>query len=498
MRFLTPALLLLAALLAGCAHPPRAESPAAVDRADANPAMVELAIVDTTVVDVRSGALLAHRDVSVDHGRIVAIEPAGAASARRTVDGAGRFLIPGLWDMHVHFGGGEALVDENRDLLPLYVAHGVTTVRDAAGDLSGHVLQWRDQIARGELQGPTLYTSGPKIEGKGSIWPGDLEVANQAELDAALDQLQALHVDFVKITDNALPTPLFEAALRGARRRGMVTSAHIPMSLSLDAVAADGLGSIEHMGYALKSGSPREDEISARSADGTLAYRDALTLAADTFDETRALAAYRRLAAHGTAITPTLYGSRVTAYLDQVDHRGDDFLAYIGPGLKATYNWRVERAARDDAAAIAARHRVYERSASLLPLLQRAGVTVLIGTDVGFLNSYNYPGIGLHDEMREYVRYGLTPLQTLQSATLRNAGFLGHGDESGEIAVGKVADLVLLDADPLQDIEATRRIQAVVLKGDYLDRAALDALLEQVRARTAQREATYRAQPPAP
>ncbi|HEY1139531.1 MAG TPA: amidohydrolase family protein [Lysobacter sp.] len=473
-RFALPFSLLL---LASCAH------------REAVP--VDLLIDNATVIDLHDGRLLEHRHIAVGDHRIVAVaddDEARRFKATRNIDASGKFAIPGLWDMHVHFGGGEALIDENRDLLPLYVAHGVTTVRDAAGDLSAQVLQWREQVRKGELQGPTIYTSGPKIEGKGSIWPGDLEVANETELRAAFDQLEAMHVDFIKITESALSPQLFKAALAEAERRGLKTSAHVPMSLMLDDVSAAGLDSIEHMGYALKAGSTREREIADASATGKLGYRDALMQAADSFDRDTALAAYRKLAARGTAITPTLYGSRVTAYLDQDDHHGDDYLHYIGPGLKATYVWRVERAAKDDASAIAARHRVYEKSAALLPLLQEAGVTILAGTDAGFLNSFDYPGIGLHDELGEYVRYGLTPLQALQSATLRNAAFLGHEGDSGDIAAGKVADIVLLDRNPLQDIGATRAIHAVVLKGDYLDRAALDALLADVRARVQARE----------
>ena len=117
--------------------------------------------------------------------------------------------MPGLWDNHVHFGGGEALIDENRNLLPLYLAHGITTVRDAAGDLSPSVLEWRGQVADGTLLGPTIYTSGPKLEGIDSIWPGDLEVGSEADVRAALDQLQAMRVDFVKITENTLSRALY-------------------------------------------------------------------------------------------------------------------------------------------------------------------------------------------------------------------------------------------------------------------------------------------------
>lgn len=469
---------LSALLSAACAH--------AADRS------VDLLIDNATVVDLHDGSLHANRHIAVDDGRIVAIaddrEARGFKPARR-VDAAGKFAIPGLWDMHVHFGGGEALADENRDLLPLYVAHGVTTVRDAAGDLSEHVLQWRDQVRKGELQSPTIYTSGPKIEGKGSIWPGDQEVADETELRAAFDRLQAMRVDFVKITESALSPQLFMAALAEAKRRGMKTSAHVPLGLVLDDVAAAGLGSIEHMGYVLRAGSPREREIDEAFLAGKIKAGEANAQLGDSYDRDTALAAYRKLAARGLAITPTLHGSRVIDYLDQDDHKNDDYLHYIGPGLKATYTWRVERASKADAAAIAKRHAHYELEASQLPLLQQAGMTILAGTDAGFLNSYNYPGIGLHDELREYVRYGLTPLQALQSATLRNAAFLGHDKDSGDLAEGKVADIVLLERNPLQDIDATRAIDAVVLKGDYLDRKALDALLAGARARVAEREA---------
>lgn len=445
---------------------------------------VDLLLRDVTVVDVTDGRLLPDRDVAVRDGRIVAIvadATPGAFKPRETVDGRGKYLIPGLWDMHVHFGGGEALIAENRNLLPLYVAHGITAVRDAAGDLSPSVLQWRDEVAANKLMGPRIFTSGPKLEGIGSIWPGDQEVGSPAEIDAALDKLQTWRVDFVKVTDDKLTPELFLQALGKAKARGLKTSAHIPLAIPVLDASAAGLGSIEHIEYAYKAGSPKERELSQQYAAGTLTRAQVWAEVAAGFDPARATAAYRQLAANGTAITPTLNGSRVVAYLDQDNHQRDDYLKYIGPGLQATYTWRVERAAKDDAAAIQRRHARFERNAAILPLLQQAGVTILAGTDVGFLNSYNYPGIGLHDELALFVRYGLTPLQTLQAATINGANFLGHADTHGSIAVGKAADLVLLDANPLQDIAATRRIRAVVLGGELHDRAELDAMLDGVR-----------------
>ncbi|RPH48575.1 MAG: amidohydrolase, partial [Lysobacterales bacterium] len=169
----------------------------------------------------------------------------------------------------------------------------------------------------------------------------------------------------------------------------------------------------------------------------------------------------------------------------------DAYLKYIGPGLQATYTWRVERAAKDDAAAIRRRHERYEKIAAILPLLQQAGVRILAGTDAGFLNSYNYPGVGLHQELSLFVRAGLTPLQALQAATINGAEFMGRVATHGSVAAGKAADLVLLDANPLDNIEATQRIDAVVLRGDFYSRAELDAMLDDVEARVARQRAAH-------
>ncbi|MFN8572679.1 MAG: amidohydrolase family protein [Gemmatimonadaceae bacterium] len=457
-----PMMLLALLLLAPCQAAPQSTSTTAV----------AVLITHTTIIDVRSGARLRDRTIAIAGDSIVAITGSAEArqfSADRVVDGTGTFAIPGLWDMHVHFGGGDSLIHENRNLLPLYVAHGVTAVRDAAGDLASTVLAWRDSIARGEMSGPQIFTSGPKLEGLNSIWPGDLEVDSRQEVDAALDRLVAMHVDFVKLTDNTLKPDLFRYALGEIRRRGLKSSAHIPAAVPVREAILLGLGSIEHLSYAIRAGAERPG--GATPADPMAA-----------FDQREAVAVYRLMAQHGTAITPTLNISRTLAWLDSEDHRSDSYLQYIGPGLQQTYAWRVQRAASADSAAIARRHANYTFTAAKLPLLQQAGVLILAGTDAGFLNSYDYPGVGLHDEMALMVRAGLTPLQALQAATVNGARFLGREGRHGTLETGHVADVVLLDADPTQQIEATRRIRGVVLRGEYLDRGALDDLLEDTAA----------------
>ncbi|MGE8220910.1 MAG: amidohydrolase family protein [Stenotrophomonas acidaminiphila] len=459
-------------------------SPALAARLDA-----DVLIRHATVVDVEHARTLPGQAVAIRGGDIVAVGAdatlAGQWRARRTLDARDRYLIPGLWDMHVHFGGGPALVEENKALLPLYVAHGITSVRDASGDLPGQVLAWRAQIADGQLFGPQLFTSGAKIEGIAPVWKGTLEAGDEAGVDAALDREQRDRVDFVKITDSTLKPELFLYAVSEASKRGLRTSGHIPMALTVGQAIDAGLSSIEHLDYAFQAGVPDEARIAADFAAGRIDRAEASRRLHEGFDRATALAAYRRFAERGVAVTPTLDGSRILSFLDSEAHADDPYLAYIGPGLRKTYAWRVERAASATPEQVQARHARHARVAAVLPLLQEAGVRIMAGTDAGFLNSYNYPGIGLHNELALYVRHGLTPAQALATATRNGPAWFGRLDRYGAIAAGKAADLVLLERNPLQDITATSSIDTVVLRGTVYDRAALDAMLAGIRAQVA-------------
>ncbi len=442
-----------------------------------------------TIVDVEHGRTLPGQAVAIRGQDIVAVGEDGALAsqwrAARTIDAKNRYLIPGLWDMHVHFGGGPALVEENKALLPLYVAHGITTVRDASGDLPEQVLSWRGQIAGGQLFGPQLFTSGAKIEGIAPVWKGTIEVGDRAGVDAALDREQRDKVDFVKITDSTLTPELFLYAVSEANKRGLRTSGHIPMALTVGQAVDAGISSIEHLDYAFQAGIPDEAKIATDFAAGRIDRAEASRRLHEGFDRDTAMAAYRRFAERGVAVTPTLDGGRIISFLDTEPHDDDPYLAYIGPGLRKTYAWRVERAARATPEQIQARHERYAQVAAVLPMLQEAGVRIMAGTDAGFLNSYNYPGIGLHNELALYVREGLTPAQALVAATRNGPAWFGRLDRYGAVEAGKAADLVLLERNPLQDIGATRAIATVVMRGKVYDRAALDAMLAETRAKVA-------------
>ena len=442
-----------------------------------------------TIIDVMHGKLIPNKTIVINGKKIIAVindQQAASYISENNIDAKGKFLLPGLWDMHMHFGGGDTLIEENKNLLMLYLANGITSVRDCAADISPAVLQWRKEINEGSLKGPTIYTAGPKLEGYKSIWVGDIEVNNSTELNKAIDSLQKIKVDFVKITDNTMKAALYLEALAETRKRGFQITGHIPAALTLTQVSDAGLSAIEHIGYLLRAGNSNEAGYSAKITSGQLTVKDYNKLLLQQFDTIAAMKVYRQLAKNGTAVVPTLSISYTVAYLDKDDHKNDEYLQYIGKGLRNTYNWRVERAAKDSADAIQFRHELFERSAGLLPLLQKAGVKIIAGTDAGYLNSFDYPGLSLHKELALMVQYGLSPLQALQASIINGPAFFKREKDYGTIAAGKIADLLLLDENPLLNINATEKIAAVIVKGEVYNRSRLDELLQEVKRRAAE------------
>lgn len=450
----------------------------------------DLILQDISIVDVLHNRIQEHQTVVIRQGRIVEVGKNNLAAkyqSNHLLRSTGKFIMPSLWDMHVHFGG-DTLQEENKWLLPLYLANGVTAVRDCAGDISPAVLEWKKAIAENKLDGPTIFTSGPKLEGPKSIWPGDLEIANETEMNQALDSLQRLKVDFIKITDNALDPALFMASIKASRKRGWKVSGHAPVQYTLNELSDAGLSTVEHLGYLIRAASKDEERITALRRENKINAKEANLQLMQTIDSATAIRKFKLLAANGTAVVPTMHGSYITAYLDQENHKQDNYLQYLGPALKRTYAWRVDRASKDDAVAIVARHQGFEAAANLIPWLYLAGVPFLAGTDAGYLNSFNYPGIGLHEELAMMVHYGLPIHEALKASVINGPAFFNQSKEYGSVEKNKVADLLILDANPLKDIRNTQKIYALIRKGVYMNRAALDNLFASVAQKVATKE----------
>ncbi|MDX5338753.1 MAG: amidohydrolase family protein [Cyclobacteriaceae bacterium] len=435
------------------------------------------------VVKVESGEILPNSAILIEKGLIRAIGPkaelAKLSQNKLEVDGQGKYLIPGLWDMHVHLEGAD-LVEDNEALLPVFLAYGITTVRDCASDLGLQVLKWREEINQGTRLGPTIYTAGRKLEGKNSLWKGDLEISNEEELHAMLDTLERDRVDFVKITENTLNGELFLKSVQAAHDRGFRVSGHVPMNLTISELLDAGYTSVEHASYLLRLGG-EEDRIMKELRAGKISNQEADQQLNATFDQTRAIEKYRNLGSRGLFVCPTLIGSQQLAYLQETDHSQDEFLDYLSERFVRNYQWRIDRMANETPAQLQQRKDRLELLKQQLPLMQEAGIRLMAGSDAAALNTYVYPAESLLQELEIFQEAGLSPLQILQSTTLAGAEYFGVTDQQGSISPGKKADLVLLEENPLERIQALRAVNSVLVRGRFYDRSQLDLMLENAR-----------------
>jgi imidazolonepropionase-like amidohydrolase len=441
-------------------------------------------IYNGSIIDVNDGSLLEQSAILIDSGKIKAIGDytnlKTLVDTERQFDASEKYIIPGLWDMHVHIEGAD-LVEDNLALLPVFLAYGVTTVRDMASDLGEQVLIWRDSIDQNKLVGPQIFTAGRKLEGVNSIWKGDLEITNEDELAQMLDLLETYNVDLVKITENKLSGPLFLKSVQEAKKRGFMVSGHIPLDLTIVEVVEAGFSSIEHASYLLRLGSDEKATV-AKVISGELSNSQANENYITHFNQDTANLAYQRLSKTNVAITPTLIGGKQLAYLDEDNHNNDAFLQYLTNRFTANYQWRIDRMANDTPDQKQARKDRQELIAMQLPYLQAAGISILAGSDAAALNTYVYPALSLHQELELFQEAGLTPLQILQSATINGAKLMGKLNTMATVEANKQADLVILNSNPLLDIKATQDIYAVINDGKYFARADLDSILIKAKA----------------
>ena len=441
-------------------------------------------IYNAQIVDVFSGKIRKEKAVLISDGKIKAIGEYQTlrknVPTNHIVNAGNKFLIPGLWDMHIHLEG-ENLVEDNKVLLPLFLAYGITTVRDCASDLGEQVLEWRNEVASGNLLGPTIFTAGIKLEGINSKWKGDYEIGSEEELNTALDKLDKKHVDFIKITENALQGPLFLKSIEAAHKRGYLVSGHVPMDLTLEEMVDAGFSSVEHAHYLLRQGSDEKTIVSNLKA-GKITKAEANTLYQTTFSQEIANENYKKLGAKGLYVTPTLIGGRQVAFMDENNYLKDSLMVnYLTKAYIKDYVLRIERSKNDTPEQIAERKKRYLFLQSQISYMYMAGINIMAGSDAATLNAFVYPGQSLIQELMLFQDGGLKPIDVLRSATINGARFMKKDNNMGSVDIGKIADLVLLERNPLEDIHAVEHISGVYTKGRYFDRKALNQLLQNVK-----------------
>ena len=443
---------------------------------------------NVTVIDATGAPPQPKMSVVITGDRIAAIGKAGklkVPEGAQVVDATGKFLIPGLWDMHTHIW--------DKDMLfPVYIANGITGVRDM-GTVLEQWLKWRSQIQAGEFMGPRATLSGKIIDGFKPFFFFFVQAASEEEGRERVRTLKKQGADFIKVYER-LPREVYFAIADEAKRQNIPFAGHVPTGVKASEASDAGQKSIEHLtGIALECSTNeanlrteavkalddvrreglKTEEMSAgirRAYD--LSRKDPLA----TYSKKKAAELFARFRRNGTWQVPTLV-AREDFGDEEVTRQITPYLKYFPPFVrgmiipenKATDDERLKNKQR------------FQQELEIVRAMRRAGVRFLAGSDAP--NPYSVPGFGLHDELALLVKAGFTPVEALQTATRNPAEFLGQLDSRGTIERGKVADLVLLEANPLTDINNTRKIAAVVVSGRLIMKQHLQQMLNSLETR---------------
>jgi hypothetical protein len=333
------------------------------------------------------------------------------------------------------------------------------------------VLKWRKGLAEGSFLGPRFGAVGALVDGPEPIWPNSDTVGSPEQAQDFVRRVKAAKVDFVKVYTN-LHREAYLALAGEARKLGIPFAGHVPIGISASEASQAGQRSIEHLDGVLVGCSTKEEELLKVKRWGPQWQKETI----DTYEQARCENLFAQFVRNQTWQVPTL------TVFDDSRSTSDSRMKYVPASARAARQKRIALSGNRSAERQEFRKRVWEKRLSVTAGLRRAGVPIMAGTDVAAIRLF--PGFSLHDELSLLVQAGLSAREALQAATYNPAKFLGILDRFGSVEKGKIADIVLLDANPLEDIHNTRRVQAVVINGRYLDRAALNDLLAQAAAST--------------
>jgi imidazolonepropionase-like amidohydrolase len=477
------ALLLVPLLLASSARPNAAK------------AQKHLVLTHVTVIDVAGGPARPDYTVVITGDRITEMGDSAnvpVPEGSDVVDATGKFLIPGLWDMHVH--------PTEKEYLPLFIANGVTGVRVMWGFPAHH--EWRRAVEAGQLLGPHTVIASPLVDGPKPYWDGSTSVANEAQARQAVIKAKQDGADFVKVYQ-FLPRDLYFAIADEAKKQGIPFAGHVPLTVSAGEASRADQRSFEHLIGILPACSTRNEELTkaaqADFAEDLLAKRPKFwgphmaqlrQAMLDSCSADGAAVLSTLLKANGTWQCPTLTLLRMFGYGDDLAFLNDPRLKYLPRQVKEFWDpAAIDKEVFWDPAAIDGKRtpedfaymkKEFQKDLEIVGTMQKSGVGILAGTDTP--NPFCFPGFSLHDELGLLVRAGLSPMEALRAATLNPARYLGREKDFGTVENGKIADLVLLDANPLDDIANTKKISAVIYGGKFFARASLDEMLANVEA----------------
>lgn len=439
-----------------------------------------VAFVDVNVASMASESIAVSQTVLVSGDRILSVGPVEDIQVPENIQliaDAGKYVMPGIADMHVH-------IDTENDLT-LFLVNGVTTVRNMSGR-PAH-LKWRDQIARGERIGPTMYTAGPIIDGSPELWPGNAapplspdayEVVGSArDGERVVREQAAAGYDFIKVYDN-LPKEAYEGVVTAAHDLGLPVVGHVPFGVTLSGALESGIASIEHLrGYIY--------ELIDTKSDFSLGWdKRTRFLAWNHIDSAQIPRVVDQTIVSGTWNVPTLvrYQKNMLPTAEHFDRYNGPEASYVDPAIIE----RVLRSRSPDPdneqrygaftdADLDSGRKVFEEQKAFVRALHTKGAGLLLGSDDWF------GGFSTHQELQNLVDAGLTPYQALATGTVNAAEYLGASEEFGTVAPGRRADLILLEKDPFLDVRNIRAPIGVMVRGRWIPQAELQRMLQQIR-----------------
>ncbi len=446
-----------------------------------------LALTHIDVINMTNPHVLTDRTVIISDGKIIFIGKKYAdLKSCTTVDCKGKYLIPGLWDMHSHMIWKVRLPV----FLNLYIANGVTGVRDMGSLFSEYLdyKKWKSSAQENHADVIHIITPGTFLDGPVPTNSASWAVKDTIDARKKVQELKEQGVDFIKVY-NLLQRDVYFAILDEAKKQNLTVAGHLPFAIHIEEAMAAGQKSIEHLNKCILLCSSKKDSLEEQLRLATInsnapqswqAREKYDELALSTKDDRIADALYKNMKMHGLYQCPTLVlrsffadTAAITNYIHQ------PYLNYYPEVLKndmlTRYNgfFKIRNKEDDERA-----KRLMKESLVQVKKMNDAGVDLLAGTDTPGFGTF--PGISLHEELALFVQAGLTPFQALRTATVNAARYTGQLNMLGTVEQGKIADLVILDANPLQDIHNTQKINAVILNGKMFDRSKLEQLLKEL------------------
>ena len=441
----------------------------------------EVIITNVNVIDVVNGTTVPSQTMTIDNGKINAIIPFSDSdefNSEFVIDGEGKYIMPSLWDMHTHY----TTSSEYNGFLNLFIANGVLGVRDLWGDLDS-----RDSITASNDLAPTIYLSGAIIDGSFTLLQGSLQPKNTEEAIKMVDSLHQNGADFIKVYDD-ISEDIYRAIATRCNELELPFAGHVPMAVKTEIASEMGQKSMEHLNGIWKSSTTQEKEIDSLEGDFKANFMSNNLPAAintfitisrkinSTFDEQETIQLAKILNKNGTYVTPTLitidkhWSRKGGTYKSQEENKyiPDDLLQQWDPELNFPEKmfppiaWETGK-------------ELLNTSLQITKILHDNDVSLLAGTDCGV--SYVIPGFSIHDELKLFVKAGLSNADAIKTATLNPAKYFNLSGSNGQATTGMNANLLLLDANPLDDISNTKKIYGVIRNGKYLNRNYLDKLL---------------------